>query len=245
MPDSLRQELNMPQGARGAVYAYLISPDTSVRAVQMRALDKAGDSSLTRSLDSTIGILSDLGPAARLTVLSLALPALRQMDQSARDLFLVAVDELVMADKKVTLDEFVIRTILQWQLSAAATRADRVRFQTIASVKTDVVLLLATLARAGNTEGKAQAFAFDRGLARFNLSEAIPPDSGLDAGAMSAALGRLRQLSPLAKPSVILACVDTALADDRLLVAEVELLRTIGMAIDCPMPPSLATQPVV
>ena len=51
-------------------------------------------------------------------MLSVALPALRQMDQPARDVFLVAVDELVMADHEVTLDEFVIRTILKRQLSA-------------------------------------------------------------------------------------------------------------------------------
>ena len=62
---------------------------------------------------------------------------------------------------------------------------------------------------------------------------------------MSAALDRLRQLAPLKKPALVLACVDTALADDKLLVAEVELLRTIGMAIDCPLPPALDAHAVV
>ncbi len=245
MPDALRQSLNTPQGARCAVFAYLISSDAAVLAIQVRALTKAGDGAMVDKLAEVATALQALGPKARLTVLALALPALRQMDQTARDVFLVAVDELVMADQQVTLSEFVLRTILQWQLSASATRAERVRFQTIASVKDDVVLLLATLARAGSDNPKAQALAFDRGAARIKLLANFPAGATLDAKALSAALNRLRQLSPLKKPQLILACVDTALADGKLLVAEFELLRTIGMAIDCPMPPMLETQSIV
>lgn len=245
MPDSLRQSLNTSQGARCAVFTYLISSDPTVLAIQIRALTKAGDGAVAVSLAELTMALQALGPKARLTVLALALPALRQMDQGARDVFLVAVDELVMADQKVTLSEFVLYTILQWQLSVKATRAERVRFQTISSVKKDVVLLLAALACAGTDNPKAQATAFDRGAARIKLLENFPAGTTLDAKALSAALNRLRQLSPLRKPPLILACVDTALADGKLMVAEFELLRTIGMAIDCPMPPSLEAQDVV
>lgn len=245
MPDALRQSLNTPQGARCAVFAYLISSDAAVLSIQVRALTKAGDGAMVDRLPEVTTALQALGPKARLTVLALALPALRQMDQTARDVFLLAVDDLVMADQQVTLSEFVLRTILQWQLSTKATRAERVRFQTIASVKDDVVLLLATLARAGSDNPKAQALAFDRGAARIKLLENLPAGTTLDAKALSAALNRLRQLSPLKKPLLILACVDAALADGKLLVAEFELLRTIGMAIDCPMPPTLETQSIL
>jgi Zn-dependent protease with chaperone function/uncharacterized tellurite resistance protein B-like protein len=245
MPDSLRQSLNTAQGARCAMFAYLISPNAAVLAIQIRALTKAGDGDMATSFTDVTMALQALGPKSRLTVLALALPALRQMDQAARDVFLLAVDELIMADQKVTLSEFVLRTILQWQLSAKATRAERVRFQTIASVKDDVVLLLATLARAGSDNPKAQVVAFDCGAARIKLLENLPDSTTLDAKALSAALNRLRHLSPLKKPSLIKACVDTALADGKLMVAEFELLRTIGMAIDCPIPPSLETENVV
>ena len=245
MPGALRQSLNTPQGARCAVYAYLISSEAAVLAIQVRALTQAGDTAMVDKLGEVGTALQALGLKSRLTVLALALPALRQMDQTARDVFLVAVDDLVMADQHVTLSEFVLRTILQWQLSAKATRAERVRFQTLASVKDDVVLLLATLARAGSDNPKAQALAFDRGATRIKLLENLPAGATLDAKALSAALNRLRQLSPLKKPHLILACVDIALADGKLLVAEFELLRTIGMAIDCPMPPTLETQSIV
>ena len=244
MPNALRQSLNTPQGARCAMYAYLISSDAAVLAIQMRALTQAGDGAMTTQVTEVTTALQALGPKARLTVLALALPALRQMTQAARDVFLLAVDELVLADQQVTLSEFVLQTILHWQLSPKATRAEPVRFQTLVSVTPEIVLLLATLARAGSAEPRAQAFAFARGMARLNLSDDMPPDATLDAKALSAALNRLRQVTPMRKPPLILACVDTALADRQLLVAEFELLRTIGMAIDCPMPPALETQSI-
>ena len=248
MPDWLRQSLNSPPGARAAVYAYLIAPDAEVRAIQVRALAEAGDGAMTASIDDLARSLRDLGPAARLPVLALATPALRQMDQPAREVFLIAVDKLVEADHEVTLDEFVIRTILKRQLSANASRAEQVRYRDIKSVRADVLLLLATIARAGSSEPAAQKFAFARGAARVGITDEIPAGTAgtaLAADAMSAALDRLRQLAPLKKPALVLACVDTALADGKLLVAEVELLRTIGMAIDCPLPPMLETHAVV
>jgi Zn-dependent protease with chaperone function/uncharacterized tellurite resistance protein B-like protein len=245
MPGALRQSLGSPEGARGAVYAYLISSDAKTRAIQVRALLDAGDGAMTASIDALAKVVRELGPAARLPVLALALPALAQMDQPARNAFLGAVDGLVEADNEVTLDEFVIRTILRRQLCARAQRAEPVRYRDIESVKADAVLLLATLARAGSFEPAAQKLAFARGAARLGLTGETLPGAALAAEAMTAALDRLRQLAPLRKSDLVTACVEVALADDKLKVAEVELLRTIGMAIDCPLPPLLEAHSVV
>ena len=243
MPESLRQSLNSPQGARAAVYAFLISADAKVRATQIPALEAAGDGALTTNIDDLAIMLQKLGPAARLPVLALATPALRQMDQSARQIFLSAVDQLVAVDQEVTLAEFVVVTILKRQLSAKLSGAERLRNRNIKSVKGDVLLLLATLARAGGSELAGQMSAFARGATQLGFAPAILSVAPFAADAMSAALDRLRQLMPLKKQTLISACVETALVDGKLRVAEVELLRTIGMAIDCPMPPMLETYP--
>jgi uncharacterized tellurite resistance protein B-like protein len=245
MPEALRRSLASPEGARCAVYAYLIAGDAKVRQIQLRALVDAGDGAMGASIDALAKVVRELGPAARLPVLALALPALAQMDQPARNAFLGAVDGLVRADNEVTLDEFVIRTILRRQLSAKAARAERTRYRDIEAVKPDAMLLLATLARAGSFEPAAQKLAFARGAARLGWTEEIAPGAALAADAMTAALDRLRQLAPLGKSDLVMACVDVALADDKLKVAEVELLRTIGMAIDCPLPPLLESHSVV
>jgi Zn-dependent protease with chaperone function len=244
LPESLKGALDTPDGARRVVYAYLFGGDESTRKVQIQALIAAGDGATAAGIEDLIKTLRQLGPAARLPVLTLALPALRQMDQTARNAFLRAVDGLVEADSEVTLDEFVIRTILQRQLSANSSRAERSKYKDLKSVQADMVLLLATLARAGSTDPEAQNAAFAKGAARLGVKVALPPGTKLAADAVTAALDRLRQVTPMVKPDIVAACVDTALADEEVVVAEMELLRAIGMAIDCPLPPTLETQAV-
>ncbi len=242
LPESLKAALDTPDGARRVVYAYLFGGDEPTRKIQIQALIAAGDGSMAAGIEDLIKTLRQLGAAARLPVLTLALPALRQMDQPARNTFMRAVDGLVEADNEVTLDEFVIRTILQRQLSANSSRAERSKYKDLKSVQADMVLLIATLARAGSSDAEAQKAAFAKGVARLGLSVSLPPGAKLAADAVTAALDRLRQVTPMGKPDIVAACVDTALADGKVVVAEMELLRAIGMAIDCPLPPTLETQ---
>jgi uncharacterized tellurite resistance protein B-like protein len=241
MPQALRQALNSAQGARAAVYALLLSRDAKLRATQISAFGDAGDGNTIPTLDELAKSLQKVGPAARLPVLTLATPALRQMNPAERKAFLGAVDQCVKADLEVTLAEFVVVTILKRQLSSKASGRKRVSQGKLNAVKADVLLLLATLARVGDAEPAAQKAAFARGATRIGFEPGMPPSAPFAADAMSAALDRLRQLTPVTKQDLVSACVETALVDGKLLLAEVELLRTIGMAIDCPLPPSVGS----
>jgi hypothetical protein len=148
------------------------------------------------------------------------------------------------ADNEVTLDEFAIRTILQRQLSAKAARLERSKYKDLKSVQADMVLLLATIARAGSSDADAQKAAFAKGVARLGAKVDLPAGTKLAADAVTAALDRLRLVTPMVKPDIIAACVDVVLADEKVVVVEMELLRAIGMSIDCSLPPTLETQEV-
>jgi len=52
-------------------------------------------------------------------------------------------------------------------------------------------------------------------------------------------------LAPLKKPLFIKACLATAMADDKLTLAEGELLRAICAALDSPLPPILESTEAV
>src|SRR5262249_26287986 len=158
--ESLRKSLETPEGARRVVYAYLYGGDPSTRAIQVKSITEAGDGAMAANIEDLVKTLRGLGPAARLPVITLALPALRQMDQPGRNAVLGAVDGLIEADSEVTLDEFTLRTILRRQLAANAGRAERAKYKDLKPVKADLVLLLATLARAGASDETAQKAAF-------------------------------------------------------------------------------------
>ena len=51
----------------------------------------------------------------------------------------------------------------------------------------------------------------------------------------------MKLLAPLKKPALIKACVAVVMADDRLSLAEGELVRAICAALDSPVPPVLET----
>ena len=52
-----------------------------------------------------------------------------------------------------------------------------------------------------------------------------------------AALERLNGLAPLEKPLVVLACAECVRADGKVHVREMEIMRALSAAIDCPLPP--------
>jgi hypothetical protein len=219
LPASLKKMLETPEGARKVVYAFLFAGDEATRVVQVRALVEAGDDLAAGAMHDVTKLVRELGAAMRLPILTLAVPALKQMEQPARDTFLRAVDALIEADNQVSLDEFTLRTILQRQLTAGAGKIERVKFRDLAAVRPDLEAVLAALASAASPQEQAKA--------------------KFDAKAVGAALDRLRVLAPLAKPKVIEECAKVALADGKINLAEMEMLRAIGMAIDCPLPPAI------
>ena len=59
------------------------------------------------------------------------------------------------------------------------------------------------------------------------------------ANKLHKALNQISRLSPLLKQSVVDSCVDCVLHDNKAEIKEVELLRAVCEALECPMPPIL------
>jgi hypothetical protein len=100
--------------------------------------------------------------------------------------------------------------------------------------------LIATLARVGGrTEEQAQR-AFRRGLRTLHIMEsagAILASGECTLAAVDRALERYDAAAPALKRDLMVACAATVMADDHVTDREVELIRAIGDALDCPVPP--------
>lgn len=80
--------------------------------------------------------------------------------------------------------------------------------------------------------------AFRLGIARLGLPEGTSMDMApLDHLRLDASLQQLRQLKPQAKRDLLQACAAAILLDANVSPAELEVLRAIGAALDCPIPP--------
>ncbi len=246
IPSPLLDAAHNPESARAVVYALVLT--TTAPAVMEKAerlitgLEGEAQVNQVRDLLTT---LSQLGAKSRLPLLDIVAPALKELDRAARLRFIGTVKALIEGDKRFTLFEFVLLTILTEQLADRAERSDVIRYHRADQVMEEIRLVLALVARAGARTEAAGREAFERVMRHF----VGPDETGVisttpTAERLGAALRKLAQLSPLVKRSVLTACADCVLHDGKVLPSEAELLRATALALDCPMPPLIAPEHV-
>lgn len=238
---ALLAKVRRPRSAKAVVYALLLAGMDEARLPAARELVAAGDG---RNAAAEAGALHAelrrLGPAARLPLLDLAMPALRSLGGTERERHLAVVGNLVRLDRRLTPFEFALEIILRRQLTKSRGR-DRVKYYRYDAVLDEIRLLLTVLARAGTRDAEGARAAFQRAMGSFGPRGPEPAaDAACSPGALARALEKLAQLSPLLKGPLIAACADCVLHDGRVRAAEGELLRAIALCLDCPVPP-LAT----
>jgi Zn-dependent protease with chaperone function len=175
----------------------------------------------------------------QMTLAELAVPAIKEQPQAARDRFLAELAAKIEADGRVTLREFVLLVFLRQRLRAGAGQPIATRFREVGQVADDAHVVLSLVAAAVPGGGQA---AFAKGAAVLKLGWTAPLQvEALGTARIGESLERLRHLAPFAKPGVLKACVETAAADGAFHLAEVELVRMVAATLDCPIPPVIAS----
>ncbi len=232
-----------PQAACAVVYALLLGSDAE-REAQLALLNaEAGrQAALTAFLGSAI---AQLPQSARLPLLDMAMPALKRLPEQERASLLAIAGKLIASDRRFTLAEFVLQTVLARRLDPHAGRATPVRYGDLMPLKTDCTVLLSLVAHVAAAASLAKApDLFSTGTARcpeLGLDRADLIDAGaIDYSRVSAALDRTRMLAPLTKPALLKALVAAAGDANPIPVATADLLRAICAALETPIPPAVA-----
>ncbi len=239
IPPPLRERMATPEGAEQLLFALACEPDAAVRAKELDALAACRGEAFAAATAEAWGMAAPLGRAAGLDLAELALPVLREQKQPLRDAFLADHQALIEADRRVTLREFVLHAFLRQHLREDAGRPVRSVYKAVADVQGDAHAVLSMVAHAAGADGAAAAF--DAGKRWLGVELAAPlPIAELSTRQVGEALEKLRVLNALQKPRLIKACTDAINADGKLRIAEVELLRLVAAALDCPLPPLVA-----
>jgi hypothetical protein len=244
LPPALRDAAHDPYGARAILYALLTDAHPGLRAAQHQSLAARVDPltfKLTQAFEQAI---DELGPSYRLLLLELVLPTLR--DALSREQYLqtrAAVAELVKADQRVTLFEWMLRHLLLRQLDPAHLGPqERLRLAPQAAMQSAsaIAAVIAALAHSGHEDAPSARRAYDTA---FQLMRSpAPPMPERDAVGLSEldrALAALESLKPRLKERLLEAAAACVAQDGQVTVAEAELLRAVGAALDCPLPPLL------
>jgi Zn-dependent protease with chaperone function len=239
IPPTLRARLDDPAGAQEVVFALAVAGDDVSRAAKLGELRTRRGDDAARAAEQAYADTSRLDRGYALPLLSLALPALKGLPQPERDALVADVAKVVEADRKVTLAEFVLATILRQQLREGAGSPIPTRYRALGEVDGELRIVLSLVAHAALAD-TAQAYAKGAEYLSLNVREPVPP-AELSTGRVGQALERLRVLAPLAKPRVIKACLEVASADGVITLAQAELTRMVAATLDCPLPPVLST----
>jgi Zn-dependent protease with chaperone function len=246
IPDLLRDASRSAFSARALIYCLLLDTHTDVRERQLAQLKTnadARDFAETQRLAEPVRQLAD---EARLPLLDLTLPALRQMSPAQYQVFWAQVQALIQADNAVSLLEYVISCVLQAYLDQEYSRLrTKVRFTRDSQIAAPMATMLSLVAWEGQDDPTAAKTAFSQGMAAFS---GTTPANGLlqrdqcQLQGFDGALRQLAQASPPLKQQVVAGCVACIKADQQVTVREAELLRAVCAALGCPMPPMGAGQ---
>jgi Zn-dependent protease with chaperone function len=233
MPSRLREALHRADEAEHAMFALALEQAT--RDAELKVLEERRGAEVRKKVTELHVHVAGLARNYMLTLADLAVPAIKEQRQNARDAFLADFTAVVEADRRVTLREFVLLTLLRQRLREGAGQPIRSQYRKIEEVAADAHLVLSLVA--------LDKAAFEKGAAVLKLGWQAPiARETLTTAKVSESLERIRHLSPFAKPGILKACFEAAAADGVLRLAEGELVRMVAATLDCPVPPLLAAQ---
>ncbi len=181
--------------------------------------------------------LQRLGVTARLPLMDLALLTLRSRALSERESMVAQIRKMIEADRRVSLDEFVLQTIIEHDLLERNGKLETIRAERVEAVRGAATLVASLMAHVAARLGERSALAtYQSAEQNQRWLGPLVERSDITLPAVRSALTELRALAPLEKPALIRAFVALAREDKRVAVPELELLRAIGSAIDCPIP---------
>jgi Zn-dependent protease with chaperone function len=244
LPAVLREKLREPDGALAAMVALLLAPKEEVMRSQLGAIRDAGHVELAARAEALAPLTQKLGAAFHLPVMDLALPAAKAASEEAKRGVLAALELVINTDRRVSLHDFVMLTLVRTQLEPRGKPSQLAGNRRIADLQTEAMVVLSLIAYAGvradagGARSQALASAMRAGTAQMGLPDATAAVSlRLEVAAES--LQALKLLSPMQKAILVKGLFAAVSADGTIRVVEAELMRLIGAVLDCPLPPLL------
>jgi hypothetical protein len=240
LPPILVTAAHMREHAIDVVMALLAAREGDNRA-NLRTIGERLGESRRLGVESLLEIARTLHPAQRLPLAQLAMSALKRRPPTELRLVVDTIDELIRSDGQIDLFEYVLARLIRQQLDETLEpgRASHGSVK-LPTLRSEAVGLLGVLARHGHDDADVSRRAFAAGAEVLFPGTAIGfPQLPDWMATLDQALPALNALLPSAKETLILALATTVGHDQRIAIAEAELLRLTCSVLHCPLPPIL------
>lgn len=235
----LRDAVRTPAGASAVACGLLLDADEACRARQREIISRVGGAGIADALAPLESALLALPRYARLPLLLLTPPSLRQLPPAELSRLLGTLDELVHSDARVNTFEFCLQKVLAHHLNLAARPAAQREACSPSDVAPEISVVLSFAARLNAPDEAATQAAFNAGAAGFAglhppLALRSPELSSLEH--LDAALDKLALAYGPAKKRLLAALATTVASDNHVSPEEAELVRALASTLDCPIP---------
>ena len=239
LPQPLRESVRSVDGARAVMLALLLAEPEEAMRPQLEAIGNADIAAQGRAMAAHV---RGLGLEFHLPLIDLALPAIKAAPESAKNEHLAALEAVVNADRRVSLHEFVVLTLVRSQLAPRPRPAET---KGVAELKRQAATLLALVAHAGtrsDATGEREAdlqAALATGASILGIPAETAQGAELSLNAVNEGLEALRSLAPIEKGLLVKGLFAAATVDGTIRVSEAALMRMVGAVLECPLPPLL------
>jgi Zn-dependent protease with chaperone function len=240
LPPQVEAAAREPFGAEAVIFALLLSADPAVRRKQVHQLAGLVGEAMVNEMLSLQPAVVEVAARARLPLVDLCLPTLRELSAPQFQLLEQALQTLIEADQQIDLFEYTLQRVVRRHLASTFDGARRkpAQYYALKPLLPDCAAVLKLFAHVGAASPAAAEAAWRSGWNSLGASPPpLPPPAGEDLIAFDAALARLDLAAPQIKRSVLTAAAHTVGADGEIREREAELLRAVGDTLDCPIPP--------
>jgi len=240
MPEQVISNAENPYGAQALILALLLAEEGQVNSRQYEVLNEVIGELHTSNVRQVQHAVAELAGTQTLPLIDLTLPTLREMTVEQYQRFKQCVQQLINADKKVDLREWIIqRVVLQHLDEQYGHRKKPVaKYFVLGSAKHASELMLSLLAYLEHADSHQALQAFDNAKRSISaVALTLLPKDAISLDSLNEAIDELEFLKPPIKKRFLQACVACISHDGEVTIKAYELTRAIASCLDCPMPP--------
>lgn len=239
IPDELREAAHEPFQAESLIYSLLISnSDRTAKDLPDWSRKFLSDEQ-AKQISLILPKLLDGKREWSVPLAEISIPALRQMSESQYGLFRQNIKNLVEHDNEVSLFEFAIEKLIEHRLDQhfRKEKSEKIRHHHLKTIGDELSIVLSSLANTSDSDPKK---AWQAGVD--TLKQAAPDNvkylakNEYNFEDIDKALNELSSSANPVKRYLMKSMIHCVMADDKLSLEELELLRAMGEVIGAPIP---------
>lgn len=223
--------------ARAVIYALLGEYDDATFEKFKKFLD-VRDPHTVETLENIWQPLKILGNQSRLELIDLSIPALRKLSPDECKMFFQNISEMINFDQKIGIFDFILVKIIKKHLKIHKNPKNfpKETIDNPSKIKNELVVVLSMVAHTSDESDQANLL-FQEASSLFFKDASIIPLSKISIAKLNESIKKLFFTNLALRQKILEACAHMVLSDKSVTWKEREMLRAIGDALDCPIPP--------